>query len=92
MTGKPSDLYDLFKALKTNDSLSKEKIIQVFQHYMKKEVTCIPPTESYLKNLENKMDDPEFPGDTTALLRPDEKYDPNEGFELIKKEIIARMK
>jgi len=88
---KGRDLYDLFKALKTNDSLSKEKIIQVFQHYMKHEVTGIPSKASYLKNLEDKMNDPEFLGDTTALLRPDETYDPIEGFTLVKKELIEKM-
>ena len=88
---KGRDLYDLFKALKSIDSLSKEKIIQVFIHYMKDEVTGIPSKVSYLKNLEDKMKDPEFLGDTTALLRPDETYDPNEGFDLVKKEIIDRM-
>ena len=88
---KGRDLYDLFKALKTNDSLSKEKIIQVFQHYMKHEVTGIPPKESFLKNLEDKMNNPEFLGDTTALLRPDEIYNPKEGFRLVKSELIDRM-
>jgi predicted nucleotidyltransferase component of viral defense system len=88
---KGRDLFDLFKALKSIDSLSKEKIIQVFQDYLKHEVTGIPSKTSYLKNLEDKMKDPEFLGDTTALLRPDETYHPNEGFDLIKKEIIERM-
>jgi predicted nucleotidyltransferase component of viral defense system len=88
---KGRDLYDLFKALKTNDSLSKEKMIQVFQHYMNHEVSGIPSKISYLKNLKDKMKDPEFLGDTTALLHPDETYDPNEGFDLVKKEIIERM-
>lgn len=88
---KGRDLYDLFKALKTNDSLSKEKIIQVFQYYMKHEVTGIPPKESFLKNLEDKMNNPEFLGDTTALLRPDEIYDPKEGFRLVKSELIDKM-
>jgi len=88
---KGRDLYDLFKALKTYDSLSKEKIIQVFQNYMKIEITGIPLKESFLKNLEDKMNNPEFLGDTTALLRPDETYDPIEGFDLVKKEIIEKM-
>jgi len=88
---KGRDLYDLFKALKSIDSLSRETIIQVFLHYMKNEVSVIPSKVSYLKNLEDKMKDPEFLGDTTALLRPDEPYDPNEGFDLVKKEIIERM-
>jgi predicted nucleotidyltransferase component of viral defense system len=88
---KGRDLYDLFKALKSIDSLSKEKIIQVFQNYMKHEVSGIPSKLSYLKNIEDKMKDPEFLGDTTALLRPDESYDPNVGFDLVKKEIIEMM-
>lgn len=88
---KGRDLYDLFKALKANDSLSKEKIIQVFQHYMKHEVTDVPSKASYLKNLEDKMNNPEFLGDTTALLRPNESYDPKEGFRLIKSELIDKM-
>lgn len=88
---KGRDLYDLFKALRLTDSLSKDKIIQVFLHYIKHEVTGIPSKASFLKNLEDKMKDPEFLGDTTALLRPDETYDPNEGFDLVRKEIIERM-
>jgi predicted nucleotidyltransferase component of viral defense system len=88
---KGRDLYDLFKALKTNDSLSKEKIIQVFQHYMNHEVSGIPSKAAYLKNLEDKMNDPEFLGDTIALLRPDETYDSKEGFHLIKSELIDKM-
>ncbi len=88
---KGRDLYDIFKALKTIDSLSREKIIQVFKHYMKHEVTGIPSKVSYLKNLEAKMNNPDFLGDTTALLRPDETYDPLEGFALLKKEIIENL-
>ena len=50
-----------------------------------------PLQKSYLKNLEDKMNDPEFLGDTTALLRPDEIYDPYDGFRLVKTELIDRM-
>lgn len=58
---------------------------------MKHEVTGIPSKASYLKNLEDKMNDPEFLGDTTALLRPDETYDPKEGFRLVKRNLIDKM-
>jgi hypothetical protein len=33
---------------------------------------------------------PEFLGDITALLRPDETYDPKEEFRLAKSELIER--
>jgi predicted nucleotidyltransferase component of viral defense system len=88
---KGRDLYDLFKSIKTNSSISKEKIIQAYQSYMKYEATGIPSGGSYLKNLEAKINDPEFLGDTTALLRPDETYDPKEGFNLVKNELIDKM-
>jgi hypothetical protein len=58
---------------------------------MENEPGGIPVRDTYLKNLEDKMNDPEFLGDTTALLSPDETYDPIEGFDLVKKEIIEKM-
>ena len=58
---------------------------------MKHAVTGIPSKAVYIKNLEDKMNDPEFLGDTTALLRPDETYDPNEGFRLVKRNLIDKM-
>jgi len=53
--------------------------------------SVIPSRKDYLGNLEDKMSDPEFLGDTIALLRPDEAYDPVEGFEFVKSEIIDNM-
>lgn len=58
---------------------------------MKHEVRGIPPRKNYLTNLENKMKDPDFLGDTTAILRPDENYNPDIAYLLIKKELIDRM-
>lgn len=88
---KGRDLYDIYKSIKTEPSLAIERIIQSYHGYMKHEVTGIPPREVYLKNIEDKMNDAEFLGDTTALLRPDESYDPQEGFNLVKNAIIAKM-
>jgi len=58
---------------------------------MKHEETGIPSQKSYLTNLEAKMKDPEFLNDTTALLRPDETYNPKDGFNLVKSELINNM-
>lgn len=88
---KGRDLYDLYKAISILPSLSNEKIIQVYRHYMKHEISGVPPAEIYLKNIEAKMNDQEFLGDTIALLRPDETYDPIEGFRLVKSELINKM-
>ncbi len=51
-----------------------------------------PPTQrEYILNLEAKMQDPEFLGDTTALIIPDIPYDPLVAFNLIKTTLIERI-
>ena len=88
---KGRDLYDIYKSVITNSEISLEKLLESYHYYMKKEPGGIPDRSTYLKNVESKMNDPEFLGDTTSLLRTDEIYDPEEGFLVIKKEIIDRM-
>lgn len=41
--------------------------------------------------MEAKMLDTEFFGDLAALIRPDEKYNQEEAYELVKTEIIERL-
>ena len=41
--------------------------------------------------MEIKMQDDEFLGDTELLLRPDEKFNPQEAYEIIKKELIEKL-
>ena len=51
-----------------------------------------PPTQrEYLLNMDAKMQDPEFLGDTTALLRPDIPYDPLKAYELVKTSLIEKI-
>lgn len=41
--------------------------------------------------MEIKMQDDEFLGDTELLLRPSEKFNPQEAYEIIKKELIEKL-
>ena len=41
--------------------------------------------------MEAKMLDSEFLGDITALVRPDEEYNPHEAYEVVKKELIEKI-
>ncbi len=41
--------------------------------------------------MEQKILDDEFLGDTNMLLRPDERYDAQEAYELIRKELIEKL-
>ena len=80
---KGRDLFDLYKALSTQN-VSTEKIIQCYRQYMSFAVEKPPTIKEYLKNMELKMQDDEFLGDTHLLLRPDEHYDPAVAWELVK--------
>ena len=41
--------------------------------------------------MELKLQDDEFLGDIEMLLRPEENYDPNKAWELVKRELIVKL-
>ena len=47
--------------------------------------------KEYLQNMELKMQDNEFLDDTNLLLRPDDKYNPFEAWELVKSQLIEKL-
>lgn len=86
---KGRDLFDLYKALQ-NKNLNTENVLNCFKEYMAREGK--KPTHSlYVSNMEEKMANNEFTGDTASLLRPDEKYNPNEAYEIVKAQIIDKL-
>lgn len=87
---KGRDLYDLFKALTTHE-LAKEKILECYKAYMDFSVSQPPSRKQFLRNMEEKMMDDEFLGDIKALLRPDEKYDQNMAWEIIRTELVEKI-
>jgi hypothetical protein len=51
-----------------------------------------PPTrKQFIQNIENKMIDPDFLEDMENLLHPDEKYEIQEAYRIVKEEIIDRL-
>lgn len=87
---KGRDLFDLHKAL-TYSTLDKEAVINCFKKYMAFSVGKAPSKKEFLNNMELKMKHPEFIGDILTLLRPDEKYDQEAAYELVKTELIERI-
>jgi len=85
---KGRDLFDLYKALSTQKP-SIEKIIQCYREYISFSVENPPTAKEYLKNVELKILDEEFLGDTHLLLRPNELYDPIEAWDLIKSIVMV---
>jgi predicted nucleotidyltransferase component of viral defense system len=88
---KGRDLYDLYKALKLVPKINTQSLIYCYQEYMKFVVDHQPSKKLFLQNMEGKMQDIEFLGDTKGLLRPDEKYNPVEAYELVRTELIEKI-
>ena len=79
---KGRDLYDLYKALTTSD-INIDNVLACYQKYMEFVVDHIPTSKVFNINMEYEMQDDEFMGDTMQLLRPDEEFNPHEGYEVV---------
>lgn len=88
---KGRDLYDLWKAI-TSAKLNPDLIIKCYKEYMQFSLEKpIPTRKEFTLNIERKETDDEFLGDIVALLRPDEKYNHEEAFQLVTETLIERM-
>lgn len=83
---KGRDLYDIYKAVQS-PKLNPHNVIKCFMGYMENEEKY-PTYKLYVSNIENKMLSDEFLGDTKYLLQPDEVYDAQEAYQIVKKRII----
>lgn len=89
---KGRDLFDLYAALTIRKDLDFDKILTCYREYMNFVVgKNVPTQKEFQLNLEEKMQDEEFLGDTRFLLRNNEAYDPYEAYELINNEIISKI-
>jgi len=88
---KGRDLYDMYIALTKKPDLDKEAIIQSYRRYMDFSQGNSPTQRQFILNMEDKMKDTEFLGDTKAILRPDTSYNPETAYEIVKRELIERV-
>jgi len=58
---------------------------------MKFSVGNVPSQKEFIQNMELKLQDKYFVGDIVGLIRPDEVYDQNVAYELVKKELFDKM-
>lgn len=87
---KGRDLYDLYKALTTTE-LNIDNVLKCYHQYMDFVVDHIPTYKEFIINMEDKMQDEEFLGDTQQLLRPDENFNPQDGYEVVRSVLIDRL-
>jgi predicted nucleotidyltransferase component of viral defense system len=88
---KGRDLYDMNKSLEQLPDLNKEAIIECYQQYMNFVVDHPPSKKMYLNNMEAKLQDDEFIGDITGLIRPTEQYNQTAAYELVKKDLLDKL-
>lgn len=88
---KGRDLFDLYTAI-TQKNLNFDQILVCYREYMNFVVgSNVPTKKEFLLNMEEKMLDTEFLGDTELLLRNGEAYNPQEAYELVKTNLIEKI-
>ncbi|MCH5214055.1 MAG: nucleotidyl transferase AbiEii/AbiGii toxin family protein [Muribaculaceae bacterium] len=87
---KGRDMFDLYKALTTVE-INEDKVLECYRKYMDFVVDHIPTYKEYILNMEDKMQDDEFLGDTVGIIRSGENYDAKDCYALVKSRLLDRM-
>lgn len=88
---KGRDLFDLFYA-QHKTKIDYNKILRCYYRYIEFSTGKKPPTrKQFIRNMEEKMSDPEFKGDMEGLLRQGIDYNQNKAFEWLFENIIEQM-
>jgi len=72
-------------------NINIDNVIRCYREYIGFVVDNPPTQKEYLQNMELKKQDSEFLNDTNLLLRPDNKYNPLEAWELVRCQLIERI-
>ncbi len=92
---KGRDLFDLYTAVTQKDlELDFDQILTCYREYMNFVVGSNAPTQKeFLLNMEEKMQDTDFLGDISGLLRSEssDAYVPQNAYEIVKSELIEKI-
>ncbi len=88
---KGRDLFDLKVALESG-KVDVDKVLECYRRYIEFVVEKQPTYKQFVQNMELKMRDPEFLGDTDILLREGANpFKPQEAYKLVKEQFIDKM-
>ena len=87
---KGRDLFDLYVGL-TQGQYDADEIIQCYNRYMAFVVENPPTYKQFVNNMEAKLNDEEFLGDTMGLLRSELSFDPTAAYQIVKETLIDRL-
>lgn len=85
---KGRDLFDVYTALIT-DKLNLDRVMTAYARYLRFVASHAPTYKEFVLNMDEKMHNPEFLGDTTDLLRPGLTFDPQTAWEKVREEIVS---
>ena len=87
---KGRDLFDLCYAL-ANATVDIDRLMACYHRYISFVVEQPPSYRQFIANLDEKMQDPEFLGDVSLILRPDIAFSPQEAYDLLRETLIERI-
>lgn len=85
---KGRDLFDVYTALITG-KLDIERVMTAYDRYLRFVASHAPTYKEFVLNMDEKMQNPEFLGDTTVLLRPGLTFDPQAASVLAAKALAS---
>ncbi len=88
---KGRDLLDLQVALNSG-KIDVDRVLECYRRYFEFVVDKQPTYKQFVQNMELKMQDPEFLGDSDILLRMGaEPFNPEAAYQLVKEQFIDKM-
>lgn len=89
---KARDLFDLSRILQMVPDLDKDKVLESYRRYLSFVANHLPTYKEMVINMNEKLSDEEYLGDTNGLLRPDTIYDPQAAYQLVHDELLVKLK
>ena len=71
--------------------INADEIIRCYCRYISFVVEAPPTYKQFMANMEEKMADPEFTGDTVKLLRPGIQFDPQAAWDLVRETLVDKL-
>lgn len=85
---KGRDLFDVYTALITG-KLDLDRVMTAYDRYLRFVASHAPTYKEFVLNMDEKMQNPEFLGDTAGLLRPGLTFEPQAAWEKVRDDLIV---
>ena len=87
---KGRDLFDVYTALITS-KLDLDRVMTAYDRYLRFVASHAPTYKEFVLNMDEKMQNPEFLGDTAGLLRPGLTFEPQPAWEQVRDVIVTKL-